>query len=80
MRTLGTTSSHDKRGVVSAQLLHTDVSNISTDVGEHLGDFGFQCLLLVATWLVLQETFLGTDDELFASCVRLLDHRVLLAR
>ena len=65
---------------MSAELLHANLSDLVTDVGEDRRDHGLQSLLLVTAGLILQETLLSTDDESFASSVSVLHHGILLVR
>ena len=61
-----------------AELLHANLSDLVTDVGEDRRDHGLQGLLLVTTGLILQEALLGARNKVVTLCIRLPDHRVFL--
>lgn len=76
--TFGTAGRHDQWGVVSAQLPHANVTDVSSDLGENTRDESFQSLFLVATRLVFELAHLRLLDQLLAVRIGSFDHLVFL--
>ena len=75
--TFGTTSRHDQRSIIPSQLLHTNITDIASDLGQHRGDLSLERLFLITPWTVFQFARLGFLDQEGARRVRLFDKLVL---
>lgn len=63
-----------------AEFHHAYLTDFLSNLGKHTGDHGFQRLLLITTWLVLQFTLLRECDHVQTFSICLLDQIILLLR
>ena len=76
MLTLRTTSGHDERSVVSTEILHTKLADLSSDLGQRSRNFLFEGSILVTTRGVLQKTFLRFVNEPITEVISIFDFAV----
>ena len=63
---------------MTAQLLHANIADVASDLGQYTTDHRFKRLLLVTPWLILEFPHLRFLDELLALFIRGFDEMVFL--